>query len=139
MKGKIIWKWVRIPQELYTEIKNQAQREKTAAWKILNRSWSYWRSTNRNHHVEHKDLDKISWYIYKVSASIGELRGFPTPANFEKLDKTLKQIEARLKVNTEKVKLAASQYLKNPSYKNRMVLNDTAKSLVYDILSSITP
>ena len=139
MRTKICWKWVRIPKEIHDEIKNQAQREKTAIWKILTRAWSYWRTTNRNHHVKHSDLDKIAWYIYKLSSSVGELRGFPKPGNLKQLEKTCQQIQKRLGVNTGKILLAAYQYLRDPSSKNRMVLNDSAKSVIFDILSSITP
>jgi len=139
MRTKIAWKMIRIPKEIHEEIKNQARREETAIWKIIVRSWSYWRSTNRNHHVEHRELDKIAWYVYKLSSSVGELRGFPNANNLKQLEKTCNQIQKRLGVKTGKILLAAYQYLRDPSSKNRMVLNDSAKSVIFDILSSITP
>jgi len=137
MTNRINWKFIRLPLEVYQEIREQARKEGVAIWKVVHRAWSYWRSTNREHHVEHSELDKVAWYVYKLSSSVGELRGFPSPTNLDLLDRTCNQIEERLGVNCNRIRLAARQYVKAPSSKNRMVLNDAAKSVILDMIARL--
>jgi len=131
----IKWSKIKVPRELHQELMTLSKREGIAAWKIIHRALSYWRATNREHHANHPALDKLAWYIFKLSSSVGEFRGFPSPANLDLLDKTCSQLEERLGVNANKIRMAARVYLKQPSSQNRMVLNDAAKSVILEILS----
>ncbi|MEM1697678.1 MAG: hypothetical protein QW794_00070 [Thermosphaera sp.] len=128
------WSWVRIPKPVYMDLKQRAEREKIAMWKLLIRAFNYWRSTQLEHHQSHPQIDKAAWYTYKLSSSVGELRGNPTKENLEKLMVTCRQINERLKVDVDALLYAAQQYVSNPNSKNRMVLNDAAKAVVLSIL-----
>jgi len=133
--SKIRWKWVRVPVEIWRDIRVQAKREKIAAWKVIQRAWSYWKATQREHHAGAMAVEKKAWYAYKLSASVGEFRGNPTEKNLELLKKTCDQISARLGIDTSKIVLAAEQLMKFNTKKNRMVLNDAAKEVVALIIS----
>jgi len=133
--GKIEWKWVRIPVELYRDIEIHARREKIAFWKVIQRAFSYWKSAQRNHHATVSDVERKSWYVFKLASSVGELKANPTEKNFELLRKTCDQISSRLGVDTSKIVLAAQQYLKDPSNKNRMLINDCTKEIIAQIIS----
>jgi len=133
--GAITWSKIKVPRELHQELMTLSKREGIAAWKIVHRALSYWRAANREHHANHSKLDKLAWHVYKLSSSVGELRGLPSPHNLDLLDKTCSQVEERFKVNTSMLRVAARLYLKQPSSQNRMALNDAAKSVIAEILS----
>jgi len=131
----IKWGKIKVPKELHQELMAMSRREGIAAWKIVHRALSYWRSANREHHANHPALDKLAWHVYKLSSSVGELRGLPSPANLDLLDRTCLQVEERFKVDTSMLRVAARLYLKQPSSQNRMALNDAAKSVILDMLA----
>lgn len=128
------WAWVRIPRPLYIEIKMRAEKEDIAVWKVLQRAWSYWRATQLRHHVGHSEVDKAAWYAFKFSSSVGELKAAPSQSKLELLRKTCEQIRARLNIDTSHIMYAAEQYVRQPSEKNKVALNDAAKAVVAQIL-----
>jgi len=134
VSGKIKWKWIRIPEEVWRGIKEASVREKMAEWKVINRAVTFYVSCAKAKFKDVSDLSKVSWYVYKFSASVGEFRGSPTPENYEKLLTTCRQISERLGIDTSKVALAAEQLMKKNDPKNRMVLNDASKEVVAQII-----
>jgi len=136
--GKIRWKWIRVPEELHAHLATVARSEKIAIWKVIERGVSFWETARREKFREVSDFSKLTWYVYKFSASVGELRGNPTDENLRHLIRTCQQIAKRLGVDTSKVALAAEQYVKRPTRKGRMVLNDTAKEVVAQIILKFT-
>jgi len=132
----IRWKLVKLPEEFYDEISIYARREKMARWKVLQRAWSFWKTNFLFKKMENEENGgKKAWYVYKFSASVGELRAQPTEHNLNLLKKTCRQIEERLGIDTSKVILAAEQYVKKPTTKNRIPLNDAAKEVVAQIIA----
>jgi len=135
--GKIVWKWVRIPREIHEEIKEQARREKTAIWKVLMRAWSYWRSSVRNHHTNVEDVGKLAWYIFKLASSVGQFKENPSDRNFDWIVKNCQTIKKRLGVDASPIVLAASQYKKRQTGKNKMALNDATKMVIAQLISLV--
>lgn len=133
----IKWKWVRIPEEVWRGLREQAAREKTAMWKVIQRAWAYWVSASRTHHVKVANVDKLAWYVYKVAASVGEFRAQPTEENLRWIENNAKVLRDRYGINAEKLILAARQYAKKPSKKNRMVLNDSAKEVIIQLILTL--
>ena len=136
-KSKIKWKWLRVPEEIWKGIREQAVKEKVAMWKVLQRSWSYWVTASRSHHTTISNIDKLAWYVYKVAASIGEFRGNPNEENMKWIENNARILKDRYGIDAQKLVLAAQQYMKRPTKKNRMVLNDTAKEVIIQIILKI--
>lgn len=133
-KKKIVWKRVKVPAELHRMLVEEARREKIAVWKVIQRGVTLWRTSTRQAFKPVSDVSRCSWYVYKLSASVGELRGKPNAENLNLLTATCMEITKRLKVDTSALVLAAEQYVKRPSGKERMVLNDAAKDVVAQII-----
>ena len=132
----IRWKLVKLPEEFHREVSIYARRERIAIWKVLLRAWSFWKSNFVFKRMDtKKNGSKIAWYVFKLSASVGELRADPSERNLELLKKTCKQIQERLGVNTEKIVLAAEQYVKKPTVKSRIPLNDATKEVVAELIA----
>jgi len=127
---------VRIPVELRNVVKSLARRRKMPMWKIIHEAVTYYRSVYLTHHKEMNDVGKRAWYCYKLSASVGELRANPTKENLQLLLTTISQIEERLGVNAELLRAAAERYVKKPERKEKIQLNDAAKDVVAQIISS---
>jgi len=132
--GKISWKWIRVPEEIHSSISQMAKKEKIAIWKVVARAVTFYETARREKFREVSDLSKLSWYVYKFSASVGELRGNPCEENLRFLIKTCQQLTKRLGIDTSKVVLAAEQYVKRPTRKGRMVLNDASKEVVAQLI-----
>jgi hypothetical protein len=122
---------MRIPRGLKEEIKREAEKRNATMWQVLVESLSAYREVRRGR-VQRNDIDRISWYVFKLSASIGELRASPTQENKQKTLETLSEIGERLGVSVEELELAVKAY--DGSREKRRVLNDTAKLLVTRIL-----
>lgn len=133
-KKKIVWKRVKVPAELHRMLVEEARREKIAVWKVIQRGVTLWRTSTRQAFKPVSDVSRCSWYVYKLSASVGELRGKPNAENLNALIATCMEVAKRLKVDTSLLVMAAEQYVKRPSKKERMVLNDAAKDVVAQIM-----
>lgn len=128
-------KSVKLPEPLWYGIREHAKREKRPMWQVIQRAWGYWLSAYRSHHVEHNNLDRKAWYIYKLSASVGEFRANPSEENLAKLTKTCEQISQRLGVDTSLILNAVANYIRKPNTKTRMALNDATKAVIIQILT----
>ena len=128
-------KTIKVPEALWYGIREFAKREKIPMWQVVQRAWGYWLGAYRNHHVGHSDIDRIAWYIFKVSSSVGEFKAMPNEENYNRLLKTLVQLNERLGVEIDLVVECMKRYLNKPNLKNRMALNDATKALVIQILT----
>ena len=85
-------------------------------------------------YVNEKELDRVAWYVYKFSMSVGCFKENPTQANFDRLMLTLDQVEERLDVDPSQIREIAIEYMKNPSKELRIRLNEATKELIKQIL-----
>ena len=76
------------------------------------------------------EVDRISWYITKVSASWGSLRENPSPENLQYFVRTVRQVGDRLKVPVEDVVAAAEYFVKVKSERARTIVNEAVKRLI---------
>ena len=128
-------KTVKVPEPLWYGIREHSKREKIPMWQVIQRAWTYWLGARRSNHAGHAELDKLAWYIYKLSASVGEFRANPTENNLAKLTKTCEQISQRLGVDTSLITNAATSYMRKPTNRGRMALNDSTKAVIIQILT----
>ena len=67
---------IRIPISLKNELQEKAKQKGVAMWQVILEAITTHRHVKAGM-VKRSELDKISWYVYKVSASFGELRANP--------------------------------------------------------------
>jgi len=130
-KTTTIW----VPIEVRDKVKYIAETMHLPMWRIIYEAVIHYREAYLSHfQVNISELDKISWYCYKLSASVGELRGNPTKENLDMLMVTLEQIRDRLGIDTTLLEANAKRYLVNPDRNNRIALNGSAKEVIAHIL-----
>jgi hypothetical protein len=126
------WKTVKLPEQIYEVLRNEAERQGVAVWKVLAGLVAGVRAKKGRKPLS--ESDKIVWYVYKFSSSVGEYRSNPTEENYKRLEETCKQLHSRLKIDTSDFLSVARKY--DGSNQARKVLNDVAKDVVARILSS---
>ena len=134
---KISWKLIKVPKELHSLIFTLARRQKTSAWRVIQKALAYYTTILRSQHRAALPLEKVSWYTFKISSSVGEFKARPTEKNLQFLEKTCRQIQERLGIDTSRVLFCAQQYYKAQTSKNRMALNDATKIVVSQIIQMV--
>ena len=81
-----------------------------------------------------KEFDKISWYVIKLSMSVGHFKEVPDQLNFNQLKYTSNQIKERLGVDTSKLVELAKEYMANPTKENKIALNEALKEIVKKLI-----
>jgi len=129
---------ISVPIEVRDKVKYVAETMKMPMWRLVYESVIHYREAYLSHfQLGVSELDKISWYCYKLSASVGELRGNPTKENLDMLLTTLEQIRGRLGIDTTLLEANAKRYLVNPDRNNRIALNGSAKEVIVHILEKL--
>ncbi|MCI4408756.1 MAG: hypothetical protein JHC26_06665 [Thermofilum sp.] len=122
---------IRIPISLKNELKSKAEQRGVAMWQVILEAITTLKQTKAGV-VKRSELDKISWYIYKVSSSFGELRANPNAETKTATLETLKQLHERLGIEVSDVEIVVKQY--DGSHSKKKILNDTGKLLVMRII-----
>jgi len=133
---KIKWTTIKMPVELRDKINELAEKMEKPAWKIVMNAISFFDEQLRNPRLKERlpVVDKISWYIVKISMSVAEFKVNPTDENFARLIRTAEQIKERLGIDTDLLLRAAEAYKKEPNTDNRMELNAALKMLVFEMI-----
>jgi hypothetical protein len=122
---------IRIPISLKNELQEKAKQKNVAMWQIILESITILKQTKAGM-VKRSELDKISWYIYKVSSSFGELKANPNAENKTATLETLRQLRDRLGIEVSDAEIIVKQY--DGSHSKKKILNDTGKLIVMRIL-----
>jgi hypothetical protein len=85
-----------------------------------------------------EEVDKVSWYIVKVSASWGSFRENPSQDNFNKFVGTVRQVSARMNIPSEDVVAAADYYFKMKNEKARTIVNEAVKRFIARVIIANT-
>jgi len=129
---------IAVPIEVRDKVKYVAETMHLPMWRIIYEAVIHYREAYLSHfQLGVSELDKISWYCYKLSASVGELRGNPTKENLDMLMVTLEQIKDRLGIDTTLLEANAKRYLVNPDRNNKIALNGSAKEVIVHILEKL--
>jgi hypothetical protein len=140
-KGATIW----VPVEFKERVKTLAQKQGKAEWKILLDALALYETSLRKPKVKEElpVVDKIIWYIQKLSMSVGELKASPTEENLQKTLKTVQQVKERLGVDTAILERALTDYVKllkgnrkerEEEIEARMEVNMALKSVLIEIV-----
>lgn len=134
---KTRWTTIKVPATIRDRLKAQAAGRKMALWKLVLDATSFYLEARRKHFsIEALELDKVAWYIFKISASVGAFKENPTKANYEFLEKNCKRINEMFGVDCSVLLTAAEKYMKRRTKKNRVPLNMATKDIIKQILAS---
>jgi hypothetical protein len=102
------------PPELKSKVKALSERTGKPQWKILLEALALYESTLRKPKIKEElpTVDKVVWYMQKISMSIGALKENPSEVNLEKTMKTIQQVKERLQVDTSLLERAVVDYVK---------------------------
>jgi hypothetical protein len=140
-RGGTIW----APLEFKERVKALAQKQGKAEWKVLLDAIALYETSLRKPRAKEElpVVDKIIWYIQKLSMSIGELKANPTDENLNRTLKTIQQIRERLGVDTSILERAVNDYYKllrgnkeerEDEVEARMEVNMALKSVLIEIV-----
>jgi predicted transcriptional regulator len=129
-KGTTIY----VPYELKERIDSLAKRYNKDRWKIVLEALSLYETSIRKARVKEElpVVDKVIWYMEKLSMSIGILKAVPTKENLQKTMKTIQQIKERLQVNTAMLERAIEDYVNAHSVQ----IDDPARR--HDVMDEVT-
>jgi hypothetical protein len=102
------------PPELKSKVKQLSERTGKPQWKVLMEALALYESILRKPRIKEElpTVDKVVWYMQKISMSIGALKENPSEANLEKTMKTIQQVKERLGVDTALLERAVIDYVK---------------------------
>jgi len=143
-KGTTIY----VPAELKTKIRALSEKTGKVQWKVLLDALALYETTVRRPRVKEElpVVDKVVWYMQKLSMSIGALKENPSDENFSKTFKTIQQVRDRLGVDASLLERAVVDYTRlvrnpeNPTEKHRVIdeatmeLNMALKSVLMEIV-----
>ncbi len=135
----IRWTTIRVPVELRDQIKQLAQRSGKAEWRVISEAISFYSEFKRSYRVrENMPLaDKISWYIAKISMSVGALKENPTQENLDKLKRTASQIKERIGIDTSYLVRCAEEFFKRQDRDSVIELNMALKLLILEMMDRL--
>jgi hypothetical protein len=102
------------PPELKSKVKALSERTGKPQWKILLEALTLYESQLRKPRIKEElpIVDKVVWYMQKLSMSIGALKENPSEENLSKTMKTIQQIKERLGVDTSLLERAVVDYVR---------------------------
>jgi hypothetical protein len=139
-KGATIW----VPLEFKQKVRTLAQRLGKAEWKVLLDALSLYETSLRKPKSKEElpVVDKVLWYIQKLSMSVGEFKASPTEENLQRTLKTIQQVRERLGVDTSLLERALVDYARmlkgggrgrEDEVEARMEVNMALKSVLVEI------
>jgi len=137
MSGKTNWKVIKVPEELHKKLLALARKKKKAIHMIIMEAIAFHREQEKFPSVK-EDLpmtDKISWYIFKLSSSVGAFKEHPSLQNYALLERTCAQIQYRLGVDTSLILRYAKYLLSHNDPDIRIELNMATKFVIVEILN----
>lgn len=144
-KGATIW----VPNEFKARVKALSKKYGKAEWKILLDALALYETSIRKPKLKEElpVIDKVIWYVEKLSMSVGELKANPTNDNLQKTLKTVQQVKERLNIDTSILEKSLIDYIKlvggnnKNNNKNRedeveakMEVNMALKSVLIEII-----
>jgi len=130
------WTTIKVPVELRDAIKALSEKFGVPEYRVV--WWGVSFFTEQISHPRIKEylplLDKASWYIAKLSMSVGAFKENPTPDNMSKLMKTAMQVSERLRVDTSYLIRSAENYMRHIDNDTKMELNASLKMVILDTM-----
>jgi hypothetical protein len=128
-----------VPVEFKQKIKQLSEKTGKAQWRILLDALALYESTLRKPRTKEElpVVDKVVWYMQKLSMSIGALKENPSEENLSKTMKTIQQIKERLGVDTSLLERAVVDYVRLVDFEASDRLLDEAVTEINMALKSV--
>jgi len=139
-KTKLEWKSIKVPKPVHDKIVRLAQRTNKYIYQVVEQGVQQVEILLKRPYKKRElpRLDKCSWYIFKLSQSVGAFKENPTVGNWNRLMHTIEQIKERIGVDTEMlehvVKKLHPSRIREITTSDKIELNDTTKLLIADII-----
>jgi len=132
------WNNVKVPDYLLEKIDSISKREKRARWQIIYDSVSYYEAQKKKPVIKSElpKLEKVSWYIAKLSQAVTWYITNPDENHYQFTVKTISDIGSRLDVDVKELLgvLETFKNIKKKTSKNRALvlkaLKDTIASMI---------
>jgi hypothetical protein len=132
------WKHVKVPAFFKEKLKQMSEREKRAIWQIIYDAFTYYESQKRKPRIKEElsILDKISWYIAKVSMATCWYLATLSDTNYELTVKTITDTGARLGVDMSELLsvLETFKNIKQKTSKHRALVLKALKKTIQDMI-----
>lgn len=158
-KGKIVWKTIKVPEQVHMVLKAKSKSGNMAIHKVIVSAILSAESGDLAEAAEKlplsaKNVDKAVWYCLKlvngiamykqalrissmIDAAESEQIHLYVKGQREKLMNTIEQIEKRLKVDLDEVRDAIEEMEQNGDGKTVAKLNDVVKKAMLRIISTV--
>lgn len=124
------WTSIKVRKDLDSVITEYAKQRGEAKHKVIAKAIHFYVLQEKKAKVK-EDLpliDKITWYIVKMSMSAGRLKENPSEENLNAFLRTVSQIEERFEIRLDWAKRAAQEYIKERSAEASIELNSAVKN-----------
>jgi hypothetical protein len=138
-KGELIqYTAIEVPSEIGERIRAIAERKGRSEWEIILDAIGYYEAQLRAPRKKEKlpDVEKLSWYISKISIGVALCVSNPTQESLEITLKMLESVRVRLHVDTRVLAQTLELYFKSEdkSPKRRASVMHALKMVIREIL-----
>jgi len=136
------WRTISVPAEVFDLLKRIESRsnEDKAHWKIILKALSFYEDFRSKPKLanDFSIIEKISWYITKLSLAYGTFAVNPSEESANQLKERLQEIEVRTGVQVGALLKLIDQYIRikdeNERKKARMELNQAFKLIIKEMI-----
>jgi hypothetical protein len=132
------WRLVKVPSYFHEKLKNLSIREKRAIWQIIYDAFTYYESQKRKPRIKEELplLEKISWYIAKLSMATCWYLATLSDMNYLLTVKTISEIGARLGVDVSELLsiLDSFKNIKQKTSKHRALVLKALKKTIQEMI-----
>mgnify|MGYP000400851031 CR=1 FL=1 len=142
------WTTIKVPRELKDRIDSLRHRTGRVTWEVINEAVSFYEGFLRNPRVRANvsDLDKLSWYITKLSTSFGAFKENPSDENYQYIVKRVEELKKRYNIEADLLVRIADYYrrVKDEELRKKVRIDlnhafkQTIKELIIQMLFELT-
>jgi len=136
------WSMVRVPEEVKELIRDIADKDGRAQWKVVFEAVSLYDSFRRRPKTKSKLplIEKTAWYITKLATSFGAFKENPNEPNFKYLKERVEELRDRLSVDADILLKMAEYYMATNDQalrtKIKIDMNSAFKQIVKDLITT---
>jgi hypothetical protein len=136
------WNNVKVPDYLLEKIDSISRREKRARWQVLYDSLSYYEAQKKKPAIKNElpMLEKVSWYIAKLSQAVTWYITNPDEEHYQFTIKTISEIGTRLNVDVNELLgvLETFKNIKKKTSKHRALVLKALKDTILSMILKLT-
>jgi hypothetical protein len=108
-----------VPEELKERIEFYSKVHGKAQWRVVMDAMTFYemfykgKLEDKTGETKFPELAKVVWYIIKLSMAVGALKADTSPERAEMLQRAIKQVRERLRVDTSLLERAVYDYIQS--------------------------